>query len=185
MLTIGLVVEGIYDEAALKELIQKCARTQVEVIGRPCHGVNRLMQKFPNVLKEFQYVKGGSRVDKALVIRDAGNKDAQELKTGMQAMISNRRYSFPVKLLVVVKELEAWLLADEDAVKAVTGKKATSVQNPENVSNPKERLQSILSEARISYTAEIARKIAANTRVEALESRCPSFKQFQEAILDC
>lgn len=107
MLTIGLVVEGIYDEAALKELIQKCARTQVEVIGRPCHGVNRLMQKFPNVLKEFQYVKGGSHVDKALVIRDAGN------------------------------------------------------------------------------TAEIARKIAANARVEALESRCQSFKQFQEAILDC
>jgi len=183
MLTIGLVVEGIYDEAALKELIKKCASTQVEVIGRPCHGVNRLMQKLPNIIKEFQYVKGGSHVDKALIIRDAGNKNPKELKNKMRKMIKNP--SFPVKMSVAVQELEAWLLADEDAISAVTGKKVTRVKNPENLRDPKERLNRLLSKAKISYTAEVARKIAANAKVETIESRCPSFKEFRVAVLDC
>lgn len=59
------------------------------------------------------------------------------------------------------------------------------VQNPEMLVNPKERLEQVLSEAEISYTAEVARKIAAGARLETIESRCPSFKEFREAVLDC
>lgn len=96
-----------------------------------------------------------------------------------------RNYPFPVRLLIIVRELEAWLLADESAVSAVTGKKATAERYPEELVDPKERLKRILSEARIFYTAEVARKIAGSARVETLESRCPSFKKFREAVLDC
>lgn len=185
MQTIGLVVEGVYDEAALKELIQKCVLGEVQVLGRPCGDVGKLMRRFPGLLESFRYAKEGAHVDKTLVVRDAGIKAAQELKTTMGTTISNRSYSFPVKFLVVVRELEAWLLADESAISAVTGKRAARVQNPEDISDPKERLKKILSEARISYTAEVARKIAASAKVETVEARCPSFKEFREAVLDC
>ncbi len=182
MPTFGLVVEGRYDQAVLKELIQKCAPDHVEVIGRPCGDVGKLMRRFPGFLQEFRY-RGD--VNKALVVRDAGKKDPKKIKSRMEVMISNRNYPFPVKLLVIVQELEAWLLADESAISSVTQKQVARIQNPENVTDPKERLKRLLSEARISYTDEIARRIAANTKVDTVESRCPSFKKFQEAVVDC
>jgi len=185
MLTFGLVVEGNDDEAALKELVQKCASGDATVMGRRCGNRVRLMQKFPGFLEEFRHIKEGTSVDKALVVRDADNKDPAKLLVTMEGKVANRTYPFPIKLLVVVQELEAWLLADEHAVSVVTGKGAPIVQHPEKLYDPKERLKSVLSAAKISYTPEIARKIAASANVDAIESRCPSFKRFREAVLDC
>lgn len=185
MLTFGVVVEGIYDEAVLKELIQKCIANGVEVIGRPCGSRDKLLKMFPGILEEFRYVKGGTHVDKAIVIRDADNKSPAELIKKMETKVSNRSYPFHRKLLVAVQKLEAWLLADENAISAITGKKVARVQNPEDLSDPKERLNRLLSAAKISYTAEVARKIAASAKVETIESRCPSFKKFREAVIDC
>jgi len=51
MLTLGLVVEGNYDEAALKELIKKCVTSRVEVIGRCCNGKAQLIKRFPGFPK--------------------------------------------------------------------------------------------------------------------------------------
>ena len=178
----GLVVEGSYDEAALTELIHKCAHSQVDVIGRPCGSKQALMKRFPGFLEEFRY---GSDINKALVVRDANNEDPADLIKRMQSKVPDRVYPFPVKLLTIVRELEAWLLADEIAISAVTGKKPSMVQKPENLGNPKERLEKVLSEARIAYTAEVARKIAASVTIETLKARCPSFKQFCEAVFDC
>jgi hypothetical protein len=182
MPTIGLVVEGQYDEAALKELMQKCSPTTVDVIGRPCGSVSQLMKRFPGFLEEFRY---RTDIEKALVIRDAGNKDPLEMLKLMEDKISGRTYPFLVKRLVIVKELEAWLLADESGVSAVTGKATPIIQAPEKLGDPKERLKATLSDARISYTAEVARKIAASANVDTIERRCPSFRLFRQAVLDC
>lgn len=185
MLTFGLVVEGNDDKTALTELIQKCARTGVDVVSRTCGGKAQLMKKFLGHLEEFRHTKKGSNLNKALIIRDADNKGPGELINRMQSKISNRHYPFPVKLLVIVQELEAWLLADETAVSLVTGKTTPAIPNPEGLSDPKQRLRNVLSKAKISYTAEIARKIAARAKIEILESRCPSFREFREAVIDC
>ncbi|MBI3080363.1 MAG: hypothetical protein HYY89_03145 [candidate division NC10 bacterium] len=103
MPTFGLVVEGTYDEAALRELIQKCSPEEVEVIGRPCGGKAGLMRKFSGHLEGFRHIKEGTNLDKALVVRDADNKDPGELKETMQRRVSNRSYPFPIKLLVIVQ----------------------------------------------------------------------------------
>jgi hypothetical protein len=50
-----------------------------------------------------------------------------------------------------------------------------------------ERLQTLLSSlssARIVYTREVARKIAAATDLERLAYRCPSFRSFRQANRD-
>ncbi len=182
MLFIGLIVEGIYDEAALTELVRKCAPPDVRVICRPCGNATQLMKKYPGFRQEFRHAKDGTPVDKALVIRDADHKNPAELLAKMEARIVNRVYPFPRKLLIVVEELEAWLLADEEALSFVTGKAVRQIANPEKINDPKARLQRILSDAGIAYTAEEARKIAAAIRSDILAARCPSFKKFQDAI---
>jgi hypothetical protein len=56
------------------------------------------------------------------------------------------------------------------------------VNDPEKINDPKARLKNILSDVDIVYTAEVARKIAAASRLDVLAARCPSFKSFQEAV---
>ena len=185
MRTFGLVVEGVYDEAALTEFVRKCLEAEVEVIIRQSEDSARLMRRFPGFLEEFRYVKAGSNVDKAIVIRDADRRRPAELVKRMEGKISNRRYPFPVELLVVVEELEAWLLADEIAIEAVTRIRPQPVANPERLNDPKNRLRRVLSDASTAYTPEIARKIAATSRVDVLKARCPSFARFHEAVIDC
>ena len=185
MLTFGLIIEGQYDEMALKELIPKCAPTNAEVIARPCGNKVQLMRRFPGFLEEFRHIKNGSHVDKALVVRDADGKDPLELIDRMKSKIAGRTYLFPVQLLVIVEELEAWLLADDASLSAITGRPARRISDPEKLQDPKQQLKGLLSDAKISYTSEIARRIAVNATADTLASRCPSFQSFRQAVIDC
>lgn len=187
----GIVVEGTeYDKAALTELIKKCLSGKIEVIARPCGSKSLLMRKFPGFLKEFQYVKEGSHVDKALVIRDADNKDPDKLLEEMRSKIVGQTCIFEVKLIIIVQELETWLLADEGAISKVTqarsGKSVTKVnENLESIMQPKERLKRMLSDAKVPYTPEVAREIAKESNLSKIENRCPRFKKFRQDVIDC
>lgn len=185
MLTVGLVVEGFDDEAAIGELVQKCASPEVQVICRRCGPAPQLMKKFPGFLEEFRHVKDGSPIDKAIVIRDADQKNPDNLIGIMRSRIATRNYPFVLHLLVIVNELEAWLIADETAISSVTGKSQKPISTPESLNDPKRQLQMLLSDAQITYTAEQAKGIAAAARTDILAARCPSFKRFQEAVIDC
>ena len=144
------------------------------------------MRKFPGFLEEFRYVKQGMPVDKALIIRDADNKEPHALITAMREKYTNRTYPFPVAPMIIVQELETWLLADSQALSHVVGRSVPDLTDPlERIANPKERLQKILSDAKVPYTSEVARKIAAATRLGPLEYRCPSFQAFRRALSDC
>ena len=90
MPSIGLIVEGIYDEAALTEFVRKCLSTEVTVVCRPCAGVPQLMKLFPGSLKEFEHVNAGLPVDKGIVIRDADQKIPEALISQMESKISGR-----------------------------------------------------------------------------------------------
>jgi hypothetical protein len=110
MRTFGLIVEGVYDEAVLTELIRKCGSSDAEVISRVCGPKGSLMSRFPGFLEEFRYVKRGSHVDKALVVRDADGKAPETLMAAMETRIVRRTYPFPVRCLVIVQELETMTL---------------------------------------------------------------------------
>ncbi|MBM4296991.1 MAG: DUF4276 family protein [Deltaproteobacteria bacterium] len=182
MSCVGLIVEGTYDEAALTEFVRKCVPAEVDVICRPCGSAIQLMKKFPGFLESFRHVNAGLPVDNAIVVRDADHKRPNDLIAHMENRISGRSYPFPRHLLVIVQELEAWVLADEQALSSVTGKPLRRVPNPETLDDPKARLENILSDAGIVYTAETARRIASAARADLLSFRCPSFKRFQQAV---
>jgi hypothetical protein len=142
------------------------------------------MKKFPGFLKEFQYVNASLPVDKAIIIRDADYRNPNDLIAMMEGKVSAHSSPFPRKFLVIVQKLEAWLLADEEALSSVTGRMQRRISDPEKINDPKARLRKILSDARIDYTQERARVIAAAASVDVLAARCPSFKKFQEALVN-
>ncbi|MBI3355033.1 MAG: DUF4276 family protein [Nitrospirae bacterium] len=144
------------------------------------------MKKFPGFLEEFRYAKGGAPVDKALVIRDADNKAPNELSEKMNSKIAGRTYPFEVKFIIIVQELETWLLADEAAISKVTQRTVSRVnEDLESINHPKERLFDILSEAGVTYTSEVAKRIAIGSDISKIEYRCPKFKEFKQAVIDC
>ncbi|MEW6409067.1 MAG: DUF4276 family protein [Nitrospirota bacterium] len=186
----GIIVEGNYDKAAFKEIIKKCILSDIKIISRPCGGKDHLMKSFPGHLKSFCYEKQGSHIDKALVIRDADNRDPAELHKKMESKITNRTYPFEVKFIIIIQELETWFLADEEAISRVTqarsGKPVARVnENLESIRQPKEKLQEILSKAGIYYTPEVAKEIARELDLSKIEYHCPRFREFRQAVIDC
>jgi hypothetical protein len=142
------------------------------------------MRKFAGYLAGFHWDNHGGPVDKAFVIRDADGKDPQELISFMKSKIADRLPIFPVEFVVIVQELETWLLADNNAIAQVIGTRVPEIHRPlEEIRNPKEYLQRILSDAGVVYTAEVVRKIAAASDLERLGYRCPGFRTFHQAVL--
>ena len=91
------------------------------------------------------------------MIRDADNKNPSKLLEEMKSKITGRKYSFEVKFIIIVQELETWLLADEGAISKVTqfrsGKTVAKVnENLESIIQPKEKLKELLSNAKTPYT---------------------------------
>jgi hypothetical protein len=188
--TYGIVIEGKYDEVALKEIILKCLPNRVRIVPRICGDKDQLIANFPGHLESFRYEKHGSNVDKAFVIRDADGKNPDELERKMRSKISNRTFPFNVQFVIIVQELEAWLLADEEAISKVTvsrsGKSVPRVnESLESVAQPKEMLGKILIQARVPYTDAVAREIAKESNLDKIEYRCPGFKKFRQAVIDC
>jgi len=188
----GLIVEGDYDKRVFEELVRNLSRPDSVIVVRPCDGVANLNRLFPAFLHDLEYVQQGRPVDKALVIRDSGGKDAVELERDLERRIRNREFRFPqgVKFCIVNREMETWLLADADAISAVAlargGRAVPRVQEtPESIVDPKDRLKRLLRQARLEYTAEVCAQIAQQGRIETLRYRCPSFRSFEERVLDC
>jgi hypothetical protein len=96
MASVGLIVEGDYDEAALAEFVQGCLSPEVSVICLRCGGAPQLMRKLPGFMEHFRYANAGSHVDKAIVVRDADRKIPEDLISQMESKISGRK---PVALV--------------------------------------------------------------------------------------
>ena len=181
MFTFGLIVEGNYDKQIIQPLMHKILSIKYNCICRVTFGNPRLLEKFPGFLEEFRYKK----VNKAIIIKDTDLKPAEKLLQQMKDKKPNRNYPFPINFCVAKKEIEAWLLADELAISKVVGKQITRIKrNLEDINDPKGELQRILSKANVSYTDEIARRIAMEANIDIIEQRCSYFKMFRESVIN-
>ncbi len=174
MPTIGLVVEGEDDKAAIPVLIKR-SRKGVKVVTRQCRGT--VTGKLRGILAELNQ---SYRPEKVLIVRDTDGADPASLIAAMKNKIVGT-FSFSIHPLVAVEALEAWLLADPLALESVLGVKK-SFASPEKIRDPKAQLEKLLSR-RTAYTPELAKAIAEKLDLNVLKTRCPWFATFQRAIL--
>ncbi len=190
--SLGIIVEGPYDEAILAELIRRIISPDSPVIPRVCFGKETLAKDVFTFLGDLQTRMQGRAVDKALVIRDSGGKDSEEIRAQLTAKIGTRNWRFPhgVQVCIVRREIETWLLADVAAVNAVArergGREVAEVQGTlEDIEHPKQKLKRLLLDAKLEYTQKVCSEIARSLRLEALRYRCPSFSVFEQQVVDC
>ena len=101
-------------------------------------------------------------------------------------------YTFPrgIKFCAVRRTMETWLLADAQAITDVArargGRQVQEVHEIlEHIEDPKQKLRSLLSDARIELTDVVRAEIAARVRINRLENLCPSFRIFKQNVIDC
>lgn len=185
MTMFGVIVEGKDDQEALPKIIRKCFSEHIDVEVRKAGGGYNFMSKFRGFLEEFKHIKQGKPCDKALVIRDADNKDIKKLKDNMKERIKGRSYPFEVNFIIIVQELEAWFLADEQAISSVTNFTIPRISNQiEDIFDPKQELEKILNNKGIYYTPKIAGEIAEQLNLSTTKNRCPHFDQLCQALND-
>ena len=189
----GIIVEGEGDSEVFQRLIKRVNSPDAHIYPLVCGGVGGLMSEFPKLLRTLEHLHNGGPVDGALVIRDADNRPVQDVWNRMKEILGNRTYHFPhgLELCVVRRNMDAWLLADENAINTVRssrhptrGRDIARVNDAiEDIPNSKDRLRQLLTQAGLIYTPAVLGEIAAAIDVERLEGRVPSFRAFRESVL--
>lgn len=187
----GIIVEGDYDSAVYDAFIRRLTAPDVHIKPLVCRGKANVLKEFPNLLSTFKYEIGGDPVDMAIVILDADGKEPSEVEAKMRAKIQGRNYPFRLNvcLYAVPQAMDAWLLADVNAIAAVVqgrgGKRVTrSHDDPEGLLDPKVWFRKLLTDHNAAYTAELCREIAQKTDLQVLSERCRRFRVFAE-LVDC
>jgi hypothetical protein len=175
MNTIGLIVEGIYDEAVYPILLRRC-RSGVSPVTRVCKGP--VIGKFSSLVAELD--RSRRPIEKVIVVSDADGRKPEVLEREFKRRLVGA-HRFKVILIIVVEALEAWLIADPFALKRAAGI-TSAYPNPEKIRHPKTQLIRILRRT-TRYTPELARRIAEDVDLKILEQRCPRFAGFRKAFL--
>lgn len=180
---LGLLVSGESDKQALTELARKhlpSARINARTVNGPLKG------KIVKTLKIFQY--DGHNYDRVIVVDDSDGKDPSAKKQRLIDDVGSRTFPFELSYLVIVQELETWLLADENALTKVSqdrgGTPISRISGTlEEIQSPKELLIRTLESAGAGpYVTETARKIAEQSDVDRILARCPGYKEFSDAL---
>jgi len=143
-----------------------------KAVGKGCGKIQGKCRAWATDLK----ARGCNRL---ILLHDLDDKVLAALKTALTQALGNSPIQSHV-IVVPVREIEAWLLADHNAIK--TGLKLKNnikmVSNPESINRPKEHLRDLIfkaSEKKLRYLNRTHnKKIAAACSLASLR-RCQSF----------
>lgn len=187
----GLVVESERDCSAYAILIAKIRDDIAHVIAIPCGNDAEVKKQFPAWLRHFQW-HAQYPIGKALIIRDSDRADPEVIEEEMQREFDRLQFrAFPVHLHATRRELETWLLADENAINTVSRQRGKNRQvgavnfNLEEHEYAKERFQEQLSDAGLPDTPAVYGEIAAAADVMRIATRCPLFQRFEDKVRAC
>lgn len=186
---IGLIVDGDSDEKTIPILANKILQgagigIKPKVVPRG-HKLNvRKMQEHINDMAREQ-----PNLEKIIVCMDSEEDDLVQLE-GEVKQVERQLVHKTVKpkYVLVVRMLESWLLADEDALRKVLRRRARvkPIANPEAIRDPKEKLKEIFQGAgkTFQYTRDDPKIAEAIKDVSRIRKKCPRFDQFCEAVID-
>ncbi len=176
-LKIGVIAEEKNDVEVLYELtckiIQENSFSFSHFVGHGCGKIRRKCYAWAlNLLQ-----RGCKRL---VIIHDLDDRDEVKLREELEKAIKGLPFEQSV-VLIPIEEIEAWLLADPEAIKRVFKMRRVPriPARPEQIPNPKEFLGEIVKRnSRAHYLNTVHnRKIAAELHLESLD-RCPSFFRY-------
>lgn len=181
---IGVIAEDNSDVDVINELVVKISNKEIAIrkfVGHGCGKLRRECHQWAQNLK-------GQGCSLLILLHDLDNNDLSQLR----AQLSQALHPSPIRsnvIIIPVKEIEAWLLSDEIAIRAAMNLRVAvkRISNPESVGNPKEYLGRLVeqkSNGTKHYLNTVHNKrIAALLSLEKLR-RCRSFAPLESFVTE-
>lgn len=179
---IGICVEGQNDIEAIKSLLMKINSSYIDnfinYIPRYHRGYPNLIRNLHQTLFEFNRLN----VNIIVILVDNDRQKKQRRFKELQKICKGTHCNYDlIAMGVAVEALEAWLLADENALSKLTNRTISAQQNPENIQRPDVVLKEITQYHSIGMPYfEILQRIVIELNLDIVLRRCKSFKNFYE-----
>jgi hypothetical protein len=173
--SIGLIVENASDEVVVRALLDKVAKQRFSLRRFHSRGCGNLQSKCAAWARDL--MTRGCRA--IVVVQDVDDNDVAALRLQLDALLAPLRFSKRA-VVIPVREIEAWLLADEIAIKKAFSlkRRVRPTPRPEAVQDPKQLLTDLVAEAsekRVTYVNSIHNaRIAVALDVSVVERKCAS-----------
>jgi Domain of unknown function (DUF4276) len=152
------------------------------VVKKGFRGCGDLRQNACRVIRDFA-VRGATRF---IVCHDADHADPLEIRESVRRTLARDGCGrCDCEIVVPVQELEAWIIADENAItKVISSLKIPNERSPERIDNPKEwlRKRSIKRSKPIYVPSIHNERIAHYIDLTTLERKCPSFRPLKAFV---
>ena len=140
---VGVIAEDNSDIEVIRVLISKIARKTFSIKPFAGHGCGRVRNKC-NGWAEILRQRGCSVL---ILVHDLDMHRLAELENGLREALGQS----PIQkhaIIIPVRELEAWLLADHEAIQRTFRfrRRLRQIANPESIQRPKERLRDIIEQ---------------------------------------
>lgn len=175
----AIIAEDDTDVATLKVIIRRLAKKDnLHIKGRGYNGCGEMLNKGGGQLAAYASLG----YTKFLVCYDADCVPAAKRHSvAYNSIIKKARLRGNWSIIIPVQEIEAWMLADLDAVeKVVKLSNVKPIDNPEKIKRPKEHLRdlSIRSNHKPSYRYTVHnQQVAKHLDLSVLSKKCPSFQK--------
>ena len=115
-----------------------------------------------------------------IICHDSDGGDPEEIKNKVESVMKEKNCSaFNYTIVIPVQELEAWIIADEQAIsKVIPTLSIKPVMSPESINSPKEWLikESRKTRSHPLYVPTLHNhRVAQHVDLSKLEIKCPSF----------
>jgi hypothetical protein len=180
----GILAEDDSDIETLKVLIRQLAGNEkLPIRGKGFNGCGELLKHGSKYLKSLAELK----CNQFIVAHDADQQDVAIIRQKLiEKVIQPSGVKTAICLLVPTQAIEAWLLADVEAVsKLFKGWKPKPVTNPESISGPKEYLEKLsrLAGGRPRYShATHNPQLARHINLVKVSESCPSFRPLEQFV---
>jgi hypothetical protein len=171
---VGVIAEDLSDVEVIEEIIAKRRKRHLfkikKFVGHSCGKVRAKCHDWARNLRIQQCTL-------LILVHDLDENNLNELKAEIECALRPSPIAKHV-IVIPIREIEAWLLSDHDAINKTFGLKLKKIPNPEAIRRPKEHLRDLIylrsCKRKIYVNTVHNRLIAANASLKQL-NRCSSF----------
>jgi hypothetical protein len=181
--SVGIIAEDKSDVDVIDVIISKstnAAYTPKSFVGNGCGRIRNKCREWAENLRE----RGCALL---ILVHDLDAGSLRELQRVLANALGNSPLK-PAVIVIPVREIEAWLLADHNAIRAALNIHETikKIPNPEGLAKPKEYLRDLIyraSKKRTTYLNTVHNAKIARASQMSCFRRCESFRPLQDFIV--
>jgi hypothetical protein len=181
--TVGIIAEDESDVEVIDVIISKSTAARYSTKSFVGHGCGKIRNKCHEWAENLR--ERGCRL--LILVHDLDAGSLRELRRALANALGDSPLK-PCVIIIPVREIEAWLLADPNAIRTALNIRdpIKRIRNPEGLPRPKEYLRDLIyrtSKKKITYLNTIHNAKIARAGQIANFRNCESFKPLQDFIV--